>query len=624
MVQSLSADALSYYEAAIPAVAASFRGIPFAWNAFSDPVATPRWHGPLAPQSHRVPTVSVAGTRGPARPYFALEPYTLEWLVKDHGAVEFHSWTPTQSDPLALRFARILLEEGDTVAAGAVRDAALLMRDLLASRHLTAIPLLDGTGGIALYLPFDDAPAYVPVRTWLHALANDAAAAYPNAFTTEPNSAGGTRVHVHVTSNAPGLHSALPYSLRGPDQRYAVAPVTWSELAALAPGALRFEAAQTLHRLQTRGDLFAAQLAAIAPQHFAGVASTRPQVMVAATQPRGHVIRAAIEVLADGRSRDAQTILTDAIGRGLLTGATSEKYVYTALTEFIARSKGHDRKPPIVQNPDRTFRMNEPLDDWPDVALPQPPAPGDATNALIARLQKTVAGNEPAAWEVAVCDAFAHLGFRATHLGGNKAPDGTIDAQLGPLGYRAMLECKHGTGVVTQPDAGEAAKWSQQYHAQYRTLIGPGFSEEVELHDELLAHEVSAWTIDDLVTALEEALNPLELQPCFAPGFAEDAMTDVLWNRNHGERKRIAYAAGVIAEEGWKAQIAAATQADPQNAAHLTVDAAMLLVQQHLTAAGATRACTREEIGAAFIHLTDPVFGRAVTTADGIVITMPA
>ncbi len=623
MVQPLVAEALSYYEAVIPHIAASFRGIPVAWNTFAAASAPPTWRGPLAEHAHRLPTVAVTGASGRTHPYLALESFTLEWLAKDLAAAEFHSWTPTAEDPAAVHFARILLEPTGA-APGAMRTAALLLRDLLDARHLTAIPLLDGLGGIALYLPFSDAPAYAPVRAWLHTLANDAAAAHPNNFTTEPNSVGGSRVHVHVKSNAPGLHSALPYSLRGADGRYAVAPVTWAELETLAPHALRYEAAQVLASLRERGDCFAAQCASIPPQRFADIAHhSVPPVMVPATQPRGHVIRAALAILADGRSRDAKAILDEAIARGLLTAATSDKYVYNALNDYIQRRKAHDRSAAILQNADRTFRMNEPLDDWPSVELPQPLAPDAATTALIARLHSTVSGADPDAWEVAVCDAFAHLGFRATHLGGNKAPDGTLDAQLGPLGYRAMLECKHGAGVVTQPDAAEAAKWSDQYGARYRTLVGPGFSEEVELHDELLAHAVSAWTIDDLVTALTERLNPLELEPCFAPGFAGDAMLDVLWDRDHGERKRVAYAARVIADEGWNAQAAAATQADPPNAAHLTLDAAMLLVQQHLTRAGATRACTREEIVAAFTHLRDPVLARAVIAGDALVILAP-
>lgn len=49
-------------------------------------------------------------------------------------------------------------------------------------------------------------------------------------------------------------------------------------------------------------------------------------------------------------------------------------------------------------------------------------------------------------------------------------------------------------------------------------------------------------------------MDPLELQAAFAPGFAADALLDVSWERAHGLRKRVAYLAAVIREEGWNAR----------------------------------------------------------------------
>jgi hypothetical protein len=73
-------------------------------------------------------------------------------------------------------------------------------------------------------------------------------------------------------------------------------------------------------------------------------------------------------------------------------------------------------------------------------------------------------------------------------------------------------------------------------------------------------------------------------------------MLDILWERTHGERKRVLFVAEKIPSQGWAAQVAAAAQADPGNAPHLTIDAAMLLVQTQLTRANATRACTRADV----------------------------
>ena len=42
----------------------------------------------------------------------------------------------------------------------------------------------------------------------------------------------------------------------------------------------------------------------------------------------------------------------------------------------------------------------------------------------------------------------------------------------------------------------------------------------------------------------------------------------------------------------------------------------MLLVQEQLTSAGATRACTRDEVQLAFEGLANPIVGRAVWLDD--------
>jgi hypothetical protein len=210
------------------------------------------------------------------------------------------------------------------------------------------------------------------------------------------------------------------------------------------------------------------------------------------------------------------------------------------------------------------------------------------------------------------------------HLGGHKAPDGYFDACLGPLGYRVMLECKTGDGIVPHPDVAEAAKWIDAYRGQFNALVGPGFPAETEFHAELLTHHVSAWTIGDLVTALEKRIDPSELRACFEAGYASDAILDVLWERNHGECKRVMYVAETITREGWAVHVAAAAQADPADAPHLTIDAAMLLVQSQLTRVGATRACTRYEVERAFEHLTNPILGSAAwlnADREAIVIT---
>jgi hypothetical protein len=85
---------------------------------------------------------------------------------------------------------------------------------------------------------------------------------------------------------------------------------------------------------------------------------------------------------------------------------------------------------------------------------------------LLARLRATSGGDDPTAFEIAVCRAFEALGFVATHVGGHQAPDGTLDAPLGPLAYRAVLVCKTWKGSrIPRLDVAEAAKYRESFHA---------------------------------------------------------------------------------------------------------------------------------------------------------------
>ncbi len=311
------------------------------------------------------------------------------------------------------------------------------------------------------------------------------------------------------------------------------------------------------------------------------------------------------------------------------------------------------------------------LDDWP--ALPEKPAapPDVQTQGLIDRLTKTATGSDPAAFEIAVCDALAHMGFATVHLGGDSAPDGYADAQLGALGYRAMLECKTAKSIVPDPDIFEAAKYRDAFHAQSCAIVGPAFSEELKLTSELHTHGVSAWTLADLQTALTIAANAYELRALFEPGYAADALADLLWERKHGQRKRILTVANLIRSTGWHLQTlmvqqhghesvmvslsnhpeqrgeaapaegrtistngaatngAASTNgtSSVSNAALLTLDAAMVLVDEALAATGSQRACTREEAQLAFEYLTHPIIAHAAWTdaaQSAIVVTSPS
>jgi DNA primase len=603
-------------------------GIPFVWSTLPGGLRGPTiYHGPLSPKTKpKAPVVDVATKHGIER-YPALSAERITGLVA-HGAIEVYSWSPTVKDPTRARFGRLLANVADPgdFAGDDLEDGITLIEAILKERNLDSIRVYDGGAGCAVWIPFADAPAYEELRVWLHGLCNEAVRRAPKTVTTVPDTHGGAPVHLHVESNAVGRFSVLPYSVRGWETFPVAMPIDVSQLAEI--DVPFFNGAVTVDNFaqwtNKYGDVFSTRQPAFWTQTFASVAhrqsgsthnvilSVAPegreverQALLTTAKSHGPIISAAIAVLQDGHSHTAEEILALAEQQHLLDPATTHKYVYTSLIEYIARANGNGRKPAIVQNADRSFRINEPPDEWPELEEPPAPALSPAIQAIIDRLTTSASGSNPTAFELAVCDAFSALGFTTTHVGGQKNPDGYADAPLGTLGYRFTIECKSADEGINDPSVFEAAKFKEPFNAQFCALVARAFTGEIEFTKELHNHGVSAWTIDDLATLLRIGANPLEIEPLFAPGFAADGLNDLVWERRHGRAKRVRLIADAIVRTGWTTQLA--YHGDPAQAPHLTEDVAMVLVNQDLAAQGSSATCDRDDVRAAIDYLSNPL-----------------
>jgi DNA primase len=544
----------------------------------------------------------------------------LLWLIHSQYAMSFFTWAPSMEDPDRLRFARVLIE-GAGAPFDRVKRAAVVVRDVLREKAgWQSIPLIDGGNGIALWIPLADIPHAAALRARLHELCGEAVAQSPDLISTEANTHGDGRVHVHVSSNAARRYSAAPYSLRAPVLTVC-APVRWEELDSFA-SAGAFTDTDFVDRLAAVGDLFATMVAEIPTQYLTFGPSP---VMANTPAPRGHIILAAIQILEDGVARTADALRDEAIARKLLTPETKRKYVYTALTEYIARQVAHGRRTPILQDEQRRFVINEPPDDWPDIETPA--SDEQQVTMLCDRLAATSIGDDPEAFEFAVCDAFAHLGFLTTHAGGHSAPDGIANAILGPLTYRVIIECKTSKHPVSQAQApAEAAKFREGYNAQFSVLVGPEFSSELELLDELRKHRVTAVSVGDLQTLLHIYATARECRTLLVPGYCSDELEGVLWERRHGAAKRVSTIANLIVREGWKQQQSLAKLDNPKSIPQFTVEHMFEVVDAAIVAAGSVQGCIRADVVRAFELITGPTDGRAVWTdndCSSIVIVRP-
>jgi len=611
---------LAHYAVAGPILERIFGPIPFVWTTMPLGAAGPSvYHGPLAVHTKpKAPVVDVP-LHGSVARYPQLSAERILGLTL-HGAVETLSWSPTAADPARARFARLLIETRPDAPRALLYNAVQILKALIAEEDRFGGPLLfDGGTGAALFFPFTDAPSYDEVRMWLRERCKTAVERFPETLTLEPNSHPGPCAHLHFASNAIGRFSALPYCARGSAGFPLALPADCDDPS-------QWEASSGVHASQLkswlRDEYFSKYADRYASQRFADRKHNAAErktaswsgVTMPAQKSHGPTINAAIAVLQDGRSHSAEEILQIAIQRGLLDAAFAPKYLYTSLIEYIARAIGNGRKPAIVQNADRSFRINEPPDDWPALEETPIPAPDARIAGLIDQLAATASG-APDAFEKAVCDAFDALGFTTTHLGGQKMPDGYADAPLGPMSYRFVIECKSGDEGVNDPSVFEAAKYMEPYGAKYSALVSRAFSGEIELTKELQNHGVSAWTVDDLQTLLRTGANPLEIEKLFAPGFASDALDDLQWERRHGRAKRVRLIAESLLRTGWTTQ--SAYRGAPEESPRITEDVAMVLVDQDLAAQGSSATCSREDVRAAIAYLANPLVNDIALDATG-------
>ncbi|HZX67591.1 MAG TPA: hypothetical protein VFE70_01850 [Candidatus Elarobacter sp.] len=332
-----------------------------------------------------------------------------------------------------------------------------------------------------------------------------------------------------------------------------------------------------------------------------------------------------IAMLGDGKPRDAQTILDEGLAQGLFTPATTKRSVYENMLLYIQQEAAGGHKAAVVEDPiTRKFRINRPVDDWPDATLPPHPRYIDAAalDELAARLRATGSGHDATAFEQAVCDAFARMGFVTQHLGGFFAPDGILDAPLGPLAYRAVLECKSAPNVarVSQPRPEEAAKFRASSNADFAVLVGPDFHAGESFAQEIQTHAISVWTVEDVITAVRLDVDTVECRALFATGFVYDRLTDLEWSRTHGDEKRAVIVRQILRREGYAAQSTIVGHVAPADAPVLTLDAAMLLVETALRHTGAAACATREEVHAAMEDLTRANEAIRIPDRDGIII----
>jgi bifunctional non-homologous end joining protein LigD len=182
---------------------------------------------------------------------------TVVWLA-NMAALELHaslSVAPAIDVPTAVVFD---LDPGPPAGLSECCEVALSIRELLDHLGLTAVVKTSGQKGMQLYVPLNTPTTYDDTKPFALAVAQYMEKEHPKLVVS--NMAKDVRkgkVFIDWSQNDEHKTTVQVYSLRATEQPMVSTPISWDEVEAGDPDALRFDSDAALARLDEVGDLFA-------------------------------------------------------------------------------------------------------------------------------------------------------------------------------------------------------------------------------------------------------------------------------------------------------------------------------------------------------------------------------
>ena len=147
------------------------------------------------------------------------------------GIVELHGWgarLPKLDRPDRIVFD---LDPDDKVPFGAVKDAALHLRDMLDEIDLVSFPMLSGGKGLHVIVPLDASQDWDTIGIVTKGMARGLAEFDPEHFiATASKTQRNGKIYVDWLRNKMSATAIVPWSLRARSTASMAAPVTWDEL----------------------------------------------------------------------------------------------------------------------------------------------------------------------------------------------------------------------------------------------------------------------------------------------------------------------------------------------------------------------------------------------------------
>jgi bifunctional non-homologous end joining protein LigD len=187
---------------------------------------------------------------------------SLLWVI-NLGCIDLNQWYARCDDIDRPDYVHFDLDPGEGATFAQVREAALIIRDALASLRMKPLVKTSGSKGLHVYVPIVRGPGQKAVWTFAKALAVELAARNPRLMTSEYRVASRPkqRVLVDYNQNAWGRTLASIYSVRPRPLATVSTPVSWDEVSAGAE-IEHFRLDNVRDRFATVGDIWKPLLAA--------------------------------------------------------------------------------------------------------------------------------------------------------------------------------------------------------------------------------------------------------------------------------------------------------------------------------------------------------------------------
>jgi bifunctional non-homologous end joining protein LigD len=256
------ADLIKYYTDVSPYLLPVIRDRPLTLKPFPDGIAGPSFyqkHKPsFTPKWIKSWTDERADREGGIDYILCNDLATLIWMA-NYTAIEIHPWLARVDKPDNPDFAMIDLDPATGATWSDVKEAAMIVRDILHGLDLEGFPKTTGSRGIHVLVPIARRYTYEESRGFVEQVGKAAREKAPKLITLTFAKKERRGIYVDYLQNVRGKTTAGPYSVRPIRRAPVSAPLRWDEIPALGrPDA--FTIANLPARLGTVGDLLAPAL----------------------------------------------------------------------------------------------------------------------------------------------------------------------------------------------------------------------------------------------------------------------------------------------------------------------------------------------------------------------------